>query len=128
MAPLTAYEAAMKLLGRKELTRAELLAKLVEYEDVESAVDLAAARGLQSDVRVVEVYLRQRGEGSRAYGRPRLREELLARGVPDGMVEEALAALPDESERARSLLRGKPDASPSFILGRGFEEDPRAGG
>jgi len=74
----------------------------------------------------------ERRSGRRAIGREKLRAELLRRGAPENLIDEALAANPEteEPESALALLRTKyrGDAAERmragrFLASRGFEED-----
>ena len=77
----------------------------------------------------------ERRSGRRAIGREKMRAELLKRGAPEELLEEALAALPEgeEPDSAVALLRAKYGAGPHdrsarlragrFLASRGFELD-----
>lgn len=102
-----ARAAALRLLGRREYTRAELVRKLSERgyapADVESTLQRLAGEGLLDDRRVAAAHVRV---ASRVKGRGRLRiaRELDARGIDADIVRETLAALPEE-EDAEALAR-----------------------
>lgn len=76
----------------------------------------------------------ERRSGRRAIGREKLRADLLRRGAPEELIEEALADLPKDSAEvdALSLLRlkyGRPETGDTakraragrFLAARGFE-------
>jgi regulatory protein len=96
---------AVRLLARREHTRAELFRKLAPHgtqEDVETMLNDLAAAGLQSDARFAESYVR--GQAARL-GATRLRQSLRTRGVDAALIDSQLesAALPDEMVRARAV-------------------------
>jgi len=64
-----------------------------------------AREGLQSDDRYTESYIHQRI--SRGYGPVRIRRELQERGVEEGLIEEAFAALDVDWEVAVAAVREK---------------------
>jgi regulatory protein len=108
--------AALRLLGRRDYTAAELTRRLIERghapDEVEAALQRLAGEGLVDDRRVAAAFIRV---ASRVKGRGRIRIErdLLARGVAAGIVRDALAALPEDedADAVRRILarRGIPD-------------------
>lgn len=90
-------EAAIRLLARREHGRRELADKLqrknagVDPGVLLQVLDELADEGLQSDRRFAESFSRQRA--GKRYGPVRIRAELRQRGIDDGVVEAALAAL-----------------------------------
>lgn len=132
--PEAARARALRLLARREHSRAELAAKLAARGHgraaVAAALEALAAAGLQSDARFAEAYARSRIE--RGYGPLRIRAELRERGVGEAEAERALAVLaPDwtalaAGARARRFGPALP-AEPAertrqarFLAGRGF--------
>lgn len=97
----SARTAALRLLGRRDYTSAELTTRLTdrEYpaEEVEAALQRLAGEGLVDDRRVAASFVRV---ASRVKGRGRIRIErdLLARGVAPAIVRETLEALPEEED------------------------------
>lgn len=85
----------VELLARREHSQRELIRKLEQrgYEagEVQPILDALTAQRLQSDERFAESFAWQRQQ--RGYGPLRIRMELRERGVDDGLVETALAAL-----------------------------------
>lgn len=125
---------ALKLLARREHTRAELERKLSAHAsaDVIAAVlDRLQQRNLQSDARFAESYVSSR---QARLGTFRLRHDLRTRGVADALIDQALCgAGNDELTRARALWRRKFDGPPAnarefarqarFLQSRGFGAD-----
>jgi regulatory protein len=96
---------AIRLLARREHTRAELATKLSAYgipEEISIVLDQLQQSGLLSDTRFAESYLRSK---SSRLGIARLRYALRNKGVSSEAVEASLAGadLPSELERARAL-------------------------
>jgi regulatory protein len=100
--------AAVRLLGRREHSRAELVRKLAERGAPAGLVDevlvALAARHLQSDERYAESLVNSRiGRGQ---GPVRIRRELAERGVAAKHIDEALAAAEVDWDRlARETRR-----------------------
>ncbi|WP_263771687.1 recombination regulator RecX [Propionivibrio soli] len=128
----TLRERALRLLARREHTRAELMRKLKPYaesaEALDALLDDLKARRLLSDERYVEMRL---GARAARFGNARLAHELRTQGVADDLVSAALAATEDELDRAREVWRRKfagkapEDAAERarqarFLAGRGF--------
>ena len=126
---------ALRLLARREHTRAELARKLAP--DAESPAVLDAllqqleARSQVSDERYAEARAHRL---SRKFGALRVRRELVAKGVePEAAARFAADVEKTDLERARSILGRKyrtPAASPNerarrmrFLLARGFSGD-----
>ncbi|MDI6751204.1 MAG: recombination regulator RecX [Rhodocyclaceae bacterium] len=127
------YARAVRLLARREHTRAELLHKLAAHgtpDEIEMVLNQLAAAGLQSDVRFAESYLRAKANRQ---GPARLRQTLRTKGVDEALIEAQMANLPDELERARDVWTKKFPAPPAnlqerakqarFLQGRGFSAD-----
>lgn len=127
---------ALKLLARREHTRAELARKLsVHTEDpaeLESVLDDCERRGWLSERRVVE----QRVHTLRTrFGARRIERDLLAKGVSGEAVAGAMSDLKGgELEAAREVWRkkfgGRVPRTPAdrarqarFLQGRGFDMD-----
>ena len=126
---------AIRLLARREHTRAELRRKLAAHgtgEEIDLVLAELEASHLQPDDRYAEAYLR--GHAQR-FGAARLRQSLRTRGLSDEIIESQLreAALPDELQRARDVWRRKFSTLPGdarewarqarFLQGRGFASD-----
>ena len=88
----TVEAAAVRLLARREHSRAELVRKLDERgapgELVEQVLDSLAVRHLQSDARYAEALVSSRA--GRGQGPVRIRRELAERGVAAATIDAAL--------------------------------------
>ncbi|HZH98591.1 MAG TPA: RecX family transcriptional regulator [Fimbriimonadaceae bacterium] len=99
-------------------------------ETIKAVLELLHKRRVLDDRRTVSNAL-ERYSGKRAKGKETIRAELIARGAPEDIVEEALASDSEESERAKaiSLLEkrklGRAEAAKAarFLLSRGFDEE-----
>ena len=132
--PDRARRRALGLLARREHSRTELRAKLVRSghgrAEAERAVEDLANRGLVSDARFAEAFVRSRIE--RGGGPLRIRRDLEARGVEPSIVGRLLD--PDDEEwearargarekrfgAARPAGRSEAARQARFLLGRGF--------
>jgi regulatory protein len=126
---------ALKLLSRREHSRAELERKLAEHEEepgqLKRALDELQARGFIDEQRVLESVLHRRAG---RLGAGRIRQELQAKGLDAERVALAVASLrATEIERAREVWRKKFHALPHdaasrakqarFLAARGFSGD-----
>ncbi|MDQ8022898.1 MAG: recombination regulator RecX [Moraxellaceae bacterium] len=129
---------ALRLLARREHSRAELAAKLrgeAEPEMLAALLDRLAETGLQSDARYAESFVRSRAE---RHGVGRLRNELARRGVAETLIDDALATLADEGggdemARLRAVWQKKFGDKPQdarewarqarFLQSRGFTSE-----
>jgi regulatory protein len=96
---------ALRLLARREHSRAELAAKLAPHAESREAVDmlleLLVSRNQLSDERYAEERARQL---ARKYGPARVRRELRSKGIAEATVAR-LAAVPDPLEKAKAILQ-----------------------
>jgi regulatory protein len=105
--PGTPRLAALRLLGRRDYTGAELLKRLTDRgyteEDVRTALARLTSEGAIDDRRTAMAHVRT---ASRVKGRgsARIARELEARGVPSALIREATATLSAEDDR-RSIDR-----------------------
>jgi regulatory protein len=131
----TLRERALRLLARREHSRAELTRKLQAYassaDDLESLLDELTRRKLLSDERYAESRARAL---SRKFGTSRVTHELRARGIGKDLVTAASKIVREtEVERARAVWRRKFRAVPRtreerakqmrFLQSRGFSFD-----
>lgn len=124
------YARAVRLLARREHTRAELARKLAPHgppEDIETVLNELARTGLQSDHRFAESYIRSQAA---RLGSARLRQALRTKGVAGELIDAQVGELPDDAERAQAVWQRKFGAPPAdarewakqarFLQGRGF--------
>jgi regulatory protein len=123
---------ALRHLVRREHSRAELARKLVAHaasrEDLEALLDSLVAKKQLSDERYAEERARAL---SRKYGAAKIRHDLRAKGISDGIVDAVSSA--GELERARAILERKYRVPATtreerakrarFLQGRGFSSD-----
>jgi len=128
-------ERALRLLARREHSRAELAKKLRVHsrpgDDLEALLDDLSRRKLLSDER----YAESRAHAlSRKFGAARIAHELRARGLDKDLADEASkTARATELERAREVWRRKFRSAPKtreerarqmrFLQSRGFSFD-----
>jgi len=130
--PLSLKGRALKLLAAREHSRAELQRKLQPLEEspgqIARLLDELQARGFLDEQRVVDALLHRRAP---RLGSARVRQELLARGLPAAAVQQATADLRStELARARAVWDkkfGQPAADAAgrarqmrFLIARGF--------
>jgi regulatory protein len=101
---VTAYVDAVKLLGRRELSVAQLRAKLAEREhdaaDIDRAITLLVENGSLDDARLARAYVARALEVKKR-GRSRIQRELSAIGIEHEVASEVLGeAFGDLDERA----------------------------
>jgi regulatory protein len=123
---------ALRLLARREHSRAELAAKLQpEVEDrqvLDALLDDLERRGWLSEARVVESVLNARRA---RFGAARIMHELRSKGVSPDAIEQAMnQAAATELEAARAVWRKKFGRAPAnlterarqtrFLASRGF--------
>jgi regulatory protein len=123
---------ALRLLGMREHSRAELERKLASHEqepgELQRVLDDLQAKDFISDERAAESVLHRR---SGRLGAGRIRQELQAKGIAAELVAASLASLKaTELERAREVWRKKFGEPPQdaaqrakqarFLVSRGF--------
>lgn len=126
---------ALRLLSRREHSRAELARKLAGIgtpEEIEILLADLQQRNLLSDARMADAYLRSHGG---RFGVARLRQDLRAKGIEPALIEAGIeaATLDAEIERARALWQRKFGTAPGdakewarqarFLQSRGFPVD-----
>jgi regulatory protein len=126
---------AVRLLARREHTRAELAGKLAAHgtrEEIETVLAELQSSGLLSDARYAESYLRSHAG---RLGAARLRQTLRSKGVDAELASAQIdaAGLPAEIDRAREVWAKKFSAPPAdarewarqarFLQSRGFAVD-----
>ena len=123
---------ALRLLSQREHSRKELEQKLKPHEEtpgeLAEALDFLAAKDFINEKRVVESVVNRR---SSKLGAARVRQELMAKGLPADDIAEAVEAMRGtELERALVVWRKKFGAPASdaserakqvrFLVSRGF--------
>lgn len=126
---------AIRMLARREHTRAELARKLAPHgtaDEIAAVLAEMQTAQLQSDSRAAESYVRSHAH---RLGAARLRQTLRTRGIAGELIDKELAesSLPDELERARAVWRKKFENAPAnaqewarqarFLQSRGFAGD-----
>jgi regulatory protein len=134
--PAAVQAAAVTLLARRDFASAELRAKLRSqgFEDGAAGQVIAelAARGVLDDRRFAENFVNW--HAGRGQGPIRIAADLRRLGLPEGLVDAALASGPDWPALARRVrtarFGGKPPASwadkarqARFLQYRGFSSD-----
>ena len=126
---------ALRLLERRDYSKAELAAKLAEKGEEPEAAKQAAERmaelGFVNDENYAGMVVRH--YAAKGCGRQRIREELRRRRVPRELWDAALEELPDQTETLYRLLetrlRGKaPEGEElrracAYLVRRGFAWD-----
>jgi regulatory protein len=122
-----ALDIATRALVHRDRSRASLRTRLgaarIAPWAAEQALDTLERAGIVNDER----FARARAEAlaKRGSGDALIREELLAAGVPEGDVVEAIGALEPERERALGVAatRGESPATARWLARRGFGQD-----
>ena len=118
---------ATRALARREHSRRSLRERLlragVSSENAEAVIAELCQTGLLDDGRFARERARvlaERGKGDAA-----IRFELERSGVGQSEIEQALASLEPERERAAGLIsrRGATPATARLLAGRGFDEE-----
>ncbi|MCK0768904.1 regulatory protein RecX [Chromohalobacter canadensis] len=132
----TPRDDAIRLLARRDYSRAELVSRLTtrghERADIALTLDGLAEEGLQSDARFAEQFVRSRL--SRGQGEMKIRAELSSRGITDEMAQEALESEGPDWYRLACEALAKRFDSPGreprerakrerFLASRGFAFD-----
>jgi regulatory protein len=130
----TLRERALRLLARREHSRAELARKLAPHaespEALAALLDDLGVRDLLSDERYVDMRLRAR---QARLGDARLAYELRTQGVSDELIAAALATGEDEGLRAQGVWQkkfgtyaseaGERARQARFLASRGFSAE-----
>jgi len=126
---------ALRALARRELSRAELHAKLLphvaEADDVGALLDDLERRGWLSDARALDQAVRIRGA---RFGTQRIAHELRQKGISDELISAVIPQLKEgELEAARAVWQRRFATPPQdqkekakqvrFLQSRGFSMD-----
>jgi SOS response regulatory protein OraA/RecX len=118
---------AGRALRHRDLSRRRLAERLerAEVAPAAAAESLAALEraGLVDDRRVA--CLKAQSLAGRGYGDEAIRHRLLAEGLDEALVPEALTGLEPESDRARVLIarRGTGPRTARYLVSKGFGEE-----
>lgn len=115
---MSCYGDALKLLGRRDLSVADLRARLADREhpaeEIEAAITRLQEAGALNDARLARAYIRTAAQ-VKGRGRLRIARELQGLGIPRNVATDALAeGFADTDERAlidraiQKKLRGGP--------------------
>lgn len=100
------WDAALRLLGTRARSRAEMRERLTKREftadEVESTLKRLDDAGLLDDAEFAEEWVRTRHQFS-GRGRVALKQELRMKGIDDATAAEALALIDSEDERANAV-------------------------
>lgn len=130
MATRDAFELAVRALGAHDRTAAELDARLARHgvspEEREEALERLERLGYLDDARVARDRAAQLA--GRGAGDALIRHDLERRGIGAEAIEEALAALEPERDRAARVVaeRGRSARTARYLASRGFGEDGAA--
>jgi regulatory protein len=115
-----AKKRALRILGRRQMSRREIIGRLVDkgesLEVAEQTADWLTQIGALNDNEYAASIVRHYAQ--RGYGEKRIRDELYRRGIDRELWEEALGALPEAEDGAYAYLVSK-------LKGRPLEEDDR---
>ena len=100
-------EHAVRLLNIRPMSRKELARKLTEKgedKDIsENVSERMAELGLIDEPSYAGAVVRH--YGGKGYGRSRIISELIRRGIPRDLFEEALKEMPDQEDKIDSFIR-----------------------
>jgi regulatory protein len=121
------FETALRALRARDRTAAELGERLeragVGEEERADVLDRLVRAGYVDDSRFAQH--RAAELAGRGAGDAQIRDDLERRGIAAELVEEALAGLEPETERAARIVerRGAGPKTARYLAGRGFGED-----
>ena len=126
-----AVEAALRALRHRDLSARELDERLrtkgFGEEARQEALETLVRTGLLDDARFAEA--RARSLAARGAGDAAIRHALRLAGVEASALEDALATLDPEEERARAIAgrRGFGPKTARYLRGKGFSEEAVSG-
>jgi SOS response regulatory protein OraA/RecX len=124
---LRALDVATKALSRRDFSERALRERLVrvgiDAGEAEAVLARLRNEGVLDDARFAAN--RARALAERGKGDAAIRFDLAQQGVEGGAIDDALALLEPERERARRIVsrRGPGPATARLLAGRGFDED-----
>ena len=96
-----AREKALELVSQRQMSAKELARKLrdkgFDEETTDYCTDWAARRGFLDEERYAAAVVRH--YAAKGYGEGRVRQELIRRGVPRELWEDALSAMPEDTSK-----------------------------
>lgn len=105
----SAKKRAFRILERRDMSRRELINKLVEKgesaEDAEKVARWLEDIGAIDDVKYAGMVARH--YAAKGYGLAKIKSELFRRGISRELWDDALSDLPEPDERIDSLLRSR---------------------
>lgn len=105
---------AFRILGARDMSRNELIRRLVEKgeseEDAIDAVSWLEERGFVDDSKYAGMITRH--YAARGYGEKRIRQELYRRLIPRELWDEVIENNPLNNDKLDSFLRSRLSASP----------------
>lgn len=100
---------ALRLLDKRDYSRAELIRKLtekgVDESDAAEAVDYLVSLGFVDDARYAPLLVRRCA--AKGYGRARAKQELQKRGIDRALWDAVLEELPEQEETIDRILRSR---------------------
>lgn len=122
-----AFESAVRLLRHRDRPTADLDRRLAErgfdHDDRSTAIAALTRTGVVDDVRFAAN--RARTLASRGAGDRFIRHDLAAAGLETDSIEDALAELEPEAERAARIVerRGGSSKTARYLVGKGFSDN-----
>ena len=102
-------EKALELVSQRQMSRKELLQKLrdkgFDEETADCCADWITERGLIDEERYAAAVVRH--YAAKGYGAGRVRQELMRRGIPRELSDEALSFMPEGNDRLDRLIAAK---------------------
>ncbi|MDR1299143.1 MAG: recombination regulator RecX [Oscillospiraceae bacterium] len=104
-----ARDKALRALGRRDMSRREIIVKLtregVSEDDADGTADWLSERGFIDDGRCAESVARRLA--GRGYGEGRIRDELHRRGISRELWDDAIAGAPGIEDAAYEFYRAR---------------------
>ena len=104
-----AREKALQLVSQRQMSRKELSKKLREKgfdpETADYCVDWVTERGLINEESYAAAIVRH--YAAKGYGESRVRQELIRRGVPRELWEDALSAMPEDTSKLDRFIASR---------------------
>lgn len=123
----SAFDVAARALRHRDRSTSDLQTLLIDRgfdaDEVRDALGTLVRTGVLDDARYAEN--RARSLGERGAGDAYIRHELARARVSEGAIEDALASLEPETERAGRIVarRGASTRTARYLAGKGFSEE-----